>query len=106
MDVASTPRPAQGDPPNLRGVQLVSVLTGILLPPLALNMVEGFAISVLPRAIAGVNGFDRYSWPSTMFLLTSTIAMPIIAKLSDLHGRKRFYLCGAALSCAYAILTN
>jgi MFS family permease len=83
--------------------QLTFALAGIMLPLLALNTVEGFAIAALPRAIADLNGFSRYAWPSTSFLLTSTITMPVFAKLSDLYG-KWFYLFGAAMCIAYAAL--
>ena len=59
---------------QLSNTQRALALAGIILPLLALNMVEGFAIGAMPRAVAALNGFDRYSWPSTSFLLTSTIS--------------------------------
>ena len=62
-----------------------------------------------PRIIAQLSGFDRYPWVATAYLLTSTICVPIFAKLSDIYGRKWFFsrrarslfvlasaLCGAA----------
>ena len=81
-------------------------LAGIMLPLLALNTVSGFAIAAVPQAITSLNGFDRYSWPATAFLLTSTITMPVFAKLSDLYGRKWFYLFGASMCLAYAVLAG
>jgi len=87
-------------------VHLFLALTGIILPLLALSMEQGFAISALPRAIADLNGFDRYAWSSTSFLLTSTVAMPVVAKLSDLYGRKWFYFFSAVLSVAYPIFSG
>src|SRR4029079_9466378 len=50
-----------------------------------------------PRITASVSGFDRYPWVATMYLLTSTLAVPIFASLSDIHGRKPIFLLGAAL---------
>ena len=85
-------------------VQVLLALTGIILPVLALSMEEGFAISAVPRAVASLNGFNRYAWPSTSFLLTSTVAMPVFAKLSDLYGRKWFYLFSVVSSIAYPLL--
>jgi EmrB/QacA subfamily drug resistance transporter len=49
-----------------------------------------------PRIIASLSGFDRYPWVSTAYLLCSTIAVPIFAKLSDMYGRKWFLLGGAS----------
>ena len=51
--------------------------------------------TAMPRIIAQLNGFDRYPWVTTAYLLTSTIAVPIFAKLSDIYGRKWFFLAGA-----------
>jgi len=45
----------------------------------------------MPRAAAELNGFSRYSLTGTAELLTSTIAMLVFAKLSDLYGRKPLY---------------
>ena len=50
-----------------------------------------------PRIIAHLSGFDRYPWVSTAYLLTSTISVPIFAKLSDIYGRKWFFLAGAVM---------
>ena len=83
---------------------LFLIMIGIVLPLLSLSMEEGFAISALPRALASLNGFDRYAWPSTAFLLTSTVAMPVLAKLSDLYGRKWVYFFSVVLSTAYPLL--
>jgi MFS family permease len=89
---------------QLDRTQRILILTGVILPLLALSTEEGFAITAVPQAVAALNGFARYSWPSTSFLLTSTIAMPVFAKLSDLYGRKWFYLLGAALCIGYPLL--
>ena len=97
--------PAQDNPQvRLNPKEPGFALAGITLPLLALNMIEGLAIAAVPRAVAALNGFDRYSWPSTSFLLTSTISMPVFAKLSDIYGRKWLYLFGAVMSVAYAVL--
>jgi EmrB/QacA subfamily drug resistance transporter len=90
-------RVESGSDGELRRPQLILALMGMILALLTATMDQAIAISVLPRAIASLNGFARYSWPTTSFLLTSTIAMPVFAKLSDLYGRKRLYLYSAAI---------
>ncbi|MBV9503581.1 MAG: MFS transporter, partial [Acidobacteriia bacterium] len=50
-----------------------------------------------PRIIAQLSGFDRYPWVASAYLLTSTLAVPIFAKLSDMYGRKWFFLGGSAM---------
>jgi EmrB/QacA subfamily drug resistance transporter len=52
--------------------------------------------TAMPRIIAELNGFDRYAWVTTAYLLTSTITVPIAGKLGDLFGRKPFIIAGMA----------
>ena len=52
--------------------------------------------TVLPAIIADLGGFARYAWPSTAYMVTSTTAMPIAGKLSDLYGRRLLFLFGVA----------
>jgi MFS family permease len=77
---------------DLSRTQSIFALMSVVLTLLTATMNQAIGIAAMPRAIAALNGFARYSWPTTSFLLTSTIAMPVFAKLSDLYGRKWFYL--------------
>ena len=47
----------------------------------------------MPRS----SGFDRYPWVATLYLLSSTVAVPIFASLSDRFGRKPFFMSGVIL---------
>jgi len=51
----------------------------------------------MPRIIADIGGFDRYAWAITSYLVCATIAYPIVGRLSDLYGRRRFLLPGMAI---------
>jgi EmrB/QacA subfamily drug resistance transporter len=60
---------------------------------------------VLPRIVTELHGADLYTWVVTVYLLTSTVSVPIYGKLSDLYGRKPLltigivlFLVGSALS--------
>src|ERR1700680_3770030 len=98
MGASSTAPPMEsGSFADLSRTQLILTLTGMVLTLLAATMDQAIAIAALPRAIASLNGFARYSWPTTSFLLTSTSATSVVANLSDLYGRKQFYLWSAAV---------
>src|SRR5258708_14025462 len=51
----------------------------------------------MTTVIRELNGFNRYPWVTTGYLLTSTICVPIFAKLSDIWGRKWFFLGGSVI---------
>ena len=82
---------------NLRGRDLAIALIGVLLGLLLSSLDQTIVGTALPRVVADLGGLDRYSWVATAYLLTSTTAVPIFGKLSDIYGRKWFYVAGMAL---------
>jgi EmrB/QacA subfamily drug resistance transporter len=84
--------------------QLVGTLTGLLLAALLAAIDQTIVGTAEPRIIAQLSGFDRYPWIATAYLLTSTVSVPIFASLSDIHGRKPFFLLGATLFTATSAL--
>jgi EmrB/QacA subfamily drug resistance transporter len=77
--------------------QLIGTMLGLLLSVLLASLDQTIVGTAEPRIIAQLSGFDRYPWVSTTYLLTSTLAIPIFAKLSDIYGRKWFFLTGAGM---------
>jgi EmrB/QacA subfamily drug resistance transporter len=76
---------------------MFATMTGLLLAVLLAALDQTIVGTAEPRIIAQLSGFDRYPWVSTMYLLTSTLAVPIFAKLSDMYGRKWFFLGGTSI---------
>jgi EmrB/QacA subfamily drug resistance transporter len=72
-------------------------MTGLLLGMLLAALDQTIVGTAEPRIIASLSGFDRYPWVATSYMLCSTLSIPIGARLSDLYGRKWFFLGGAAL---------
>jgi EmrB/QacA subfamily drug resistance transporter len=69
---------------------MLSVLLVMLLAALDQTIVG----TAMPRVIAELEGFDRYTWVTTAYLLASTVMVPIYGKLSDILGRKPIFLFG------------
>jgi len=69
-------------------------MIGVLLVMLLASLDQTIVSTAMPRVIADLQGFDRYTWVSTAYLLTSTVMVPIYGKLSDLFGRKPLFLFG------------
>ena len=53
--------------------------------------------TAMPVIIGDLKGFDIYAWVFTAYLMTSTITVPIYGKLSDVYGRKPFYVFGLSV---------
>src|SRR6204780_5432373 len=72
--------------------QLMGTMAGLLLSVLLASLDQTIVGTAEPKIIASLSGFNRYPWVSTGYLLSSTIAVPIFAKLSDMYGRKWFFV--------------
>src|SRR4030066_1573701 len=53
--------------------------------------------TAMPRIITSLGGFSQYTWITTIYIITSAVTIPIIGKLTDMYGRKQFYIGGIAL---------
>jgi EmrB/QacA subfamily drug resistance transporter len=84
--------------------QLIGTMVGLVLTLLLSALDQTIVGTAMPRIIAQLNGFERYAWVTTVYLLSSTITVPIIGKLSDMYGRKYFLLTGAIVFVAASAL--
>src|ERR1700694_212620 len=75
----------------------ILTMIGVLMVMLLASLDQTIVSTALPRVIADLQGFDRYTWVSTAYLLTSTVTVPIYGKLSDLFGRKPIFLFGVVI---------
>ncbi|MGI8551735.1 MAG: MDR family MFS transporter [Dehalococcoidia bacterium] len=73
------------------------IMSGVMLGLLLSALDQTIVSTAMPRIIADLGGLSFYSWVFTAYLLTSTAAVPIFGKLSDLYGRKPFYMGGITL---------
>ncbi|MDQ6691134.1 MAG: MFS transporter [Candidatus Dormibacteraeota bacterium] len=76
--------------------QTILVTVGVMLSLLLAALDQTIVGTAMPKIIADLNGFDRYAWVTTAYLVTSTVTIPIAGKLGDLFGRKPFILAGMA----------
>lgn len=72
----------------------VLVTIGVMLSLLLAALDQTIVSTAMPKIIASLNGFDRYAWVATGYLVTSTVMTPISGKLGDLFGRKPFLIAG------------
>ena len=80
----------------------VGLMTGMLLGAMDQTIVA----TAGPTIIASLNGLNVYAWVFSAYILTQTVAMPVFGKLSDLYGRKRFFLLGLVIFISGSILSG
>ena len=95
--VASEGASQNVDMPRYTRREILSTMTAVLLVMLLASLDQTIVGTAMPRIITDLHGFDRYTWVTTAYLLTSTVMVPIYGKLSDLFGRKSIFLIGVTL---------
>src|SRR6266487_6618311 len=83
--------------PRFSQRETLLTMFGVLMVMLLASLDQTIVSTAMPRVIAELHGFDRYTWVSTAYLLTSTVMVPIYGKLSDLFGRKPIFLFGVVI---------
>jgi EmrB/QacA subfamily drug resistance transporter len=73
------------------------VMAGTLLGLFTAAMDQTVVATSLPHIVADLGGFGLFSWVGTGFLLASTTTVPIVGKMSDLFGRKPFFMAGIVI---------
>jgi EmrB/QacA subfamily drug resistance transporter len=66
-------------------VQFVSILTSTIVSTAA------------PTIVDELHGLNLYAWLFSSYLLASSVTVPVVGKLSDLFGRRPFYIAGLLL---------
>ncbi len=86
--------------------QVVLTMGGLMLAIFLASLDQTVVSTAMPRIIADLGGFDRFTWVTTAYLVASTTAVPIVGRLSDLYGRKVFFLGGITVFLAGSVLAG
>jgi EmrB/QacA subfamily drug resistance transporter len=72
--------------------QILTILSGLLLGMFLAALDQTVVSTAIYKIGESLNGLTAQAWVTTSFLITSTIATPLYGKLSDIYGRKPFFL--------------
>ena len=86
--------------------QIVLTMIGVLLTMFLAALDQTVVATAMPRIIADLGGFDRFTWVTTAYLVASTTAVPIVGRLTDIHGRKIFYVAGITVFLVGSVLAG
>lgn len=102
-DVDSTGQP---DPAPLPRRHIVLTMGGLMLAMFLASLDQTIVSTAMPRIVADLGGFDRFTWVTTAYLVASTTVVPIAGRLSDLYGRKSFFLGGICIFLVGSVLAG
>jgi EmrB/QacA subfamily drug resistance transporter len=97
----ATATAAPGNPETTTGglshKQIMTILSGLILG-MFLAALDQTIVSTAIRTIGDdLNGLSVQAWVTTAFLITSTISTPLFGKLSDIYGRKPFFMLAISI---------
>lgn len=82
----------------------ILILSGIMLS-LLLSAMDSTVVSTAMKAIVqNLGGMQYYSWPFTMYMLFSTMAIPICGGIADIYGHKPMFLIGITFFLTGSVL--
>ncbi|WP_250034227.1 MDR family MFS transporter [Paractinoplanes maris] len=88
---------APTSPPGLTHRQVLQVLGGLLLGLFLAALDQTIVASAIRTIGDDLHGLSAQAWVTTAYLITATISTPLYGKLSDIYGRKKFFLAAIAI---------
>ncbi|WIV59798.1 MFS transporter [Amycolatopsis nalaikhensis] len=94
------------EPPRLSHRQIVTILSGLMCGMFLAALDQTIVGTSIVKIANDLHGFDLQAWATTAYLITSTIVTPIYGKLSDIYGRKPFYLAAIGIFVAGSLAST
>jgi EmrB/QacA subfamily drug resistance transporter len=79
-------------------------MSGVLLGMLLAALNQTIVATALPRIVEDLGGVEHYSWVFSAYMLGATVTTPIYGRLSDVYGRRRFFVAGIVIFMAGAVV--
>ena len=86
------PQPPGGEAKQESKNRIRAMFLGLVIVMLMSSLNQTILAPSLPTIVGELHGVERMSWVITIFILLSTITMPVYGKLSDQFGRKPFLI--------------
>ncbi len=79
---------------------------GAMLAMLLSALDQTIVSTALPRIVTELHGLEHISWVFTAYMLASTVTVPLYGKLSDIYGRRIFYIIGIITFLVGSVLSG
>ncbi len=82
------------------------VFVGLMLGMLVAAVSQTIVSPAMPIIVAELGGMAHYSWLATSAMLVAAVVVPIVGKLSDMYGRRGFYIAGLIIFMSGSVLAG
>lgn len=98
------PAVASGPQATFSHRQILAILSGLMLG-MFLAALDQTIVATAMRTIADdLDGYALQAWVTTAYLITATLVTPLYGKLSDIYGRKQFFMAAIVLFVLGSVL--
>ncbi|MCL6518025.1 MDR family MFS transporter, partial [Alicyclobacillus sp.] len=80
------------------------ILAGLLLGTFVASLDQTIVSTAIGTIVGQLGGLDQFVWVTSAYMATEMAGMPIFGKLSDMYGRKRFFLFGVLVFLLGSVL--
>ena len=80
------------------------VIAGLLLGLFMAALDQTIVSTAMTKIIEQLGGLDKFVWVYSAYMIAMVVSTPIFGKLSDMYGRKSFFLAGLVLFMLGSIL--
>lgn len=91
---------------RITGGQRWWALAAVLITIFFASLDQTVVATALPVIVGELKGFSIYAWVFTAYLLGSAVTVPLYGKLSDVFGRKPFYILGIGIFMVFSALSG
>jgi EmrB/QacA subfamily drug resistance transporter len=97
----SAPAAGSGPAPAATGSfthrQILTIMTGLMMGMFLAALDQTIVSSAIRTIGDDLHGLSIQAWVTTAYLITSTLSTPLYGKLSDMYGRKPFFLLAISI---------
>jgi EmrB/QacA subfamily drug resistance transporter len=72
-------------------------LGAVMLTMFFSSLDQTIIATAMPTVIGDLKGFSIYAWVFTAYIMATAVTVPIYGRLSDIYGRKPFYVFGLVM---------
>ena len=86
--------------------QIVLTMAGVMLSLFLASLDQTIVTTALPQIVSDLGGFSKLTWVTSSYLVASTTVVPITGRLTDIYGRKKFFVGGVLVFLLGSVLSG